>query len=116
MASEARSEPRRPPSARLFVALDLPADARERVVAWQHDVLGGHGRSVRLVRPESLHVTLAFLGHHPPDEVDAIGAAAFSGLGELPAAERSRTSARSPGSRTSRAIAVPSASLTDQHT
>jgi 2'-5' RNA ligase len=74
-----------PSSVRLFVALDLPADAREAIVAWQGRVFGGHGRAVRLVRPESLHVTLAFLGHHPPDELDAIRAAAFSRVDGLPA-------------------------------
>ena len=66
--------------ARLFVALDLPDDARQAIVAWQSAALGEHGRSLRLVRPEALHVTLVFLGHHPEDEIEAIRAAAFSRL------------------------------------
>jgi 2'-5' RNA ligase len=71
------------------VALEPPAAARERIVAWQHEALGGHGRSLRLVPPESLHVTLAFLGHHPEDQVDAIAAAALSRVAALPAPELS---------------------------
>jgi 2'-5' RNA ligase len=76
-----------PSSVRLFVALDLPDDAREAIVAWQGRAFGGHGRAVRVVPPESLHVTLAFLGHHPADAVEAIGTAAFSRVGGLPAPE-----------------------------
>jgi len=77
--------PSRPPTARLFVALELPDDARSALVEWQGRVFGGHGRSVRLVRPASLHVTLVFLGHHPEGEVDAIREAALSGVAALPA-------------------------------
>ena len=77
--------PSRPPSARLFVALDPPDDARAALVDWQGAAFGGFGRTVRLVRPESLHVTLAFLGHHPEGEVEAIREAAFSGLAGLAA-------------------------------
>jgi 2'-5' RNA ligase len=78
-------ESRAPSSLRLFVALELPDEAREAIVAWQHDVFGGHGRSVRLVRPDALHVTLAFLGHHPESALDAIRGAAFSLLGGVAA-------------------------------
>ena len=73
------------PTARLFVALELPADARERIVEWQSAAFGAHGRAVRLVRPASLHVTLVFLGHHAEEEIDAIGAAAFSRLAAVAA-------------------------------
>jgi 2'-5' RNA ligase len=54
---------------RLFCALDLPDDARSRLHAWAAQSLGGRGR---LVPAESLHVTLAFLGHRPPGDVPAI--------------------------------------------
>jgi 2'-5' RNA ligase len=67
------------------VALDLPEPARTALVEWQHEVFGGYGRSVRLVKPESLHVTLVFLGHHPPAAVEPIREAAFSSLEELAA-------------------------------
>jgi 2'-5' RNA ligase len=75
-----------PSRARLFVALELPGEARERIVAWQHAALGGFDRSLRLVRPEALHVTLAFLGHHPEEQIDAIAAAALSRVRGLPPA------------------------------
>ncbi len=56
---------------RLFVALPLPADARERLARWQAENLAG-ARGARLVPPENLHVTLAFLGRRPVVEVDAV--------------------------------------------
>src|SRR3954453_15088126 len=57
-----------PPSrARLFVALDLPADAREALVEWRAPGLGVDG--LRLVDPAGLHVTLAFLGHLDEAEI-----------------------------------------------
>jgi len=74
-----------PSKARLFVALDLPAGARSQLVEWQGDVFAPFGRTVRLVKPESLHVTLVFLGHHPESAVEAIRGAALGGLAGLPA-------------------------------
>jgi 2'-5' RNA ligase len=54
---------------RLFVALDLPDAARDALAA-----LGAAADAAvwRAVKPESLHVTLAFLGWRPPSDVDAI--------------------------------------------
>ena len=91
---------------RLFVALDLPEDARARIVAWQRQMLGGYERSLRLVRPEALHVTLAFLGHHPEGEVDAIATAAFSRLDGLPAPVLSATALKRIPPRRPRLFAV----------
>jgi RNA 2',3'-cyclic 3'-phosphodiesterase len=76
---------RAPSSARLFVALELPEDARAAIVDWQGEAFGGLSRSVRLVRPAALHVTLVFLGHHPEDDVPAIREACLSELGGLAA-------------------------------
>lgn len=97
MAREAPSSGK----ARLFVALDLPDDAREAFVAWQSEALGGHGPSLRLVRPDALHVTLVFLGHHPEEEIGAIGAAAFSRLDafEAPVFEPAAVKPIPPGRR-----------------
>ena len=53
---------------RLFCALDLPGDARAALAAWQSE----HLRDGRLVRREDLHVTLAFLGSRPAEEVPVI--------------------------------------------
>lgn len=60
------------PRARLFVALDLPDELREGVVAWGREALVDP--ALRPVRPESLHVTLAFLGYRPEKEIDRIAA------------------------------------------
>jgi len=54
---------------RLFCALDLPDDDRSALAGWAAESLGGRGR---LVPAENLHVTLAFLGHRPAEEVAAI--------------------------------------------
>jgi 2'-5' RNA ligase len=53
---------------RLFLALRLPHDVLTEVERWQREQL----RNVRAVPPEHLHVTLAFLGHRPSGELDAI--------------------------------------------
>jgi 2'-5' RNA ligase len=56
---------------RLFVALRLPAEIVERLSAWQHAELAA-ASDARIVPPENLHITLAFLGSRPRDDVDAI--------------------------------------------
>lgn len=60
------------PRARLFVALDLPNELREGIVAWGRDGLADP--ALRPVSPESLHVTLAFLGQRPEEEIEDIAA------------------------------------------
>jgi 2'-5' RNA ligase len=50
--------------ARLFVALRLPPETVERLGRWQEGALSG-----RVVAPEKLHVTLAFLGSRPAGDV-----------------------------------------------
>jgi 2'-5' RNA ligase len=56
---------------RLFCALQLPDETVERLVAWQRTLPPG---PFRVVPPENLHVTLAFLGSRPAGELAAIGA------------------------------------------
>ena len=53
---------------RLFLALQLPADVVERLAAWQAAELPRG----RLVPPEHLHVTLAFLGSRPADDLPRV--------------------------------------------
>jgi RNA 2',3'-cyclic 3'-phosphodiesterase len=55
---------------RLFVALDLPDEIRDGVAAWGKAEL--IDPALRRTRPESLHVTLVFLGHREADEAKAI--------------------------------------------
>jgi 2'-5' RNA ligase len=56
---------------RLFCALRLPAAAVEQLARWQAEAFG-HAAGVRIVGLEQLHVTLAFLGSRPADELGAI--------------------------------------------
>lgn len=68
-------------TARLFVAIDPPADVCEQLAAWATGAvrdLGlrrGSSAPVRVLEPESLHVTLCFLGERPVGEIDAIAGA-----------------------------------------
>ena len=73
----------------MFLALDLPEDARDGLVRWRDAILSSR-RDVRAVRPEALHVTLVFLGWQ--DE-SAAGRIAESAFGALPAAPPPRLAA-----------------------
>ena len=77
--------PDTPPRARLFVALDLPPSARAALVEWQSDALRGRD-DLRAVAPDALHVTLAFLGHRPEDEIEPIAEATGDAVRDLPPA------------------------------
>ncbi|HTZ85545.1 MAG TPA: RNA 2',3'-cyclic phosphodiesterase [Solirubrobacteraceae bacterium] len=69
-------------TARLFAALDPPAAVREQLSAWAREVSaalrasggGGpaQGAKVRLLAPETMHVTLCFLGSRPVGEIDVL--------------------------------------------
>jgi RNA 2',3'-cyclic 3'-phosphodiesterase len=67
------------PRARLFLALDLPEPARASLVAWRDTLVSGRS-DLRPVRPESLHVTLVFLGWQDESAVSKIVDAAFISL------------------------------------
>jgi RNA 2',3'-cyclic 3'-phosphodiesterase len=67
------------PRARLFLALDLPEPARASLVAWRDTLVSGRS-DLRPVRPESLHVTLVFLGWQDESAVSKIVDAAFSSV------------------------------------
>ena len=56
---------------RLFCALRLPPDTVEELSRWQAGAFGGAG-DVRVLGPERLHVTLAFLGSRPAGDLEAI--------------------------------------------
>lgn len=59
--------------ARLFVALELPAEVRSSLAEWCAGVLD-HREGLRPVGAEALHVTLCFLGWRTVGEIDAIAA------------------------------------------
>jgi 2'-5' RNA ligase len=67
------------------VALDLPGGARERLVAWRAEALRGR-EDLRPVAPESLHLTLVFLGYRPEKEVPAIAETVLRAVAGLHAA------------------------------
>ncbi len=69
---------------RLFVALELPDDVRQVLVEWRRRVVGNL-RGLRLVAPESLHVTLCFLGWRLASETEPI-VAACDGVASQPQA------------------------------
>jgi len=68
----------------MFVAVDLPAEVREALAGWARGAVGVGGP--RLIEPQSLHVTLCFLGHRPLATVNEIADLALGcamPLGEL---------------------------------
>jgi RNA 2',3'-cyclic 3'-phosphodiesterase len=66
MAKPQRSSP----TARLFVALDLPDEVRATIARWQARALADP--ALRPMRPESLHITMCFLNRHPEAAVAQI--------------------------------------------
>lgn len=67
--------------ARLFVALDLPAEARLELAAWCPAM--GELRPVAL---DSLHVTLCFIGARPVADIEAIAGLTAAASQRRPAA------------------------------
>jgi RNA 2',3'-cyclic 3'-phosphodiesterase len=55
------------PRARLFVALDLPETVRGGIIGWGRKALADP--ALRPLSPQSLHITLAFLGYLPEKEI-----------------------------------------------
>ena len=55
-------------SARLFIAAALGDEDRRTLIAWAREAVGGD-RGMRVVAAEQVHLTLAFLGHRPLDDV-----------------------------------------------
>jgi RNA 2',3'-cyclic 3'-phosphodiesterase len=60
------------PTERLFVALDLPGPARQALVRFRD--AAADAALWRPVPEESFHVTLAFLGHRPPEHRERVAA------------------------------------------
>jgi 2'-5' RNA ligase len=85
---------------RIFVALDIDDAIRQRIQRFMEGV-SGFAPDARWVRPESLHVTLKFIGEKPMETVEelkrllsSIGAesfeVAFHGYGFFPTAKAAR--------------------------
>jgi 2'-5' RNA ligase len=61
-----------PEHLRLFVACEIPDDARAMIAAAIETLRQRSGDAVRWVRPEGIHVTLKFLGEVPLRQLPAI--------------------------------------------
>jgi 2'-5' RNA ligase len=85
---------------RLFIALPLPEETVERLVAWQSEALAV-ARGARIVARGNLHVTLVFLGNRPADDVGAILEAVRAS-----AAEAERPSLAATGYRETRSVGM----------
>jgi len=64
---------------RLFLALDLPGEARTEIAGWRDAALVGR-EALRPVREEGLHVTLVFLGRRPRELVEHMWQTAAASL------------------------------------
>ena len=106
MAAVAKERPKSP-RARLFVALDLPDELREGIAVWGREALADP--AVRAVAQESLHITLAFLGHRYEKEVEGIAAAMRESAGPAPWVELLGPEQRPPRGR-ARLFALPALS------
>jgi 2'-5' RNA ligase len=81
---------------RLFCALRLPDEVLAQLASWQLV----HLRAGRIVPTDNLHVTLAFLGHRPAGDVEAVVSALESaavGAGRIRLLVRGYRETRSVG-------------------
>lgn len=95
------------PRVRLFVALDLPDELREGIVGWGRQALADP--ALRSVAPESLHITLVFLGYRPEKEIERIGEAVRESAAPAPWVELRDPEQRPPRGR-ARLFALPAIS------
>jgi RNA 2',3'-cyclic 3'-phosphodiesterase len=105
--SEGTKERLKSPRARLFVALDLPDPVRAGIVAWGREALADP--ALRPVGPQSLHITLAFLGYLPEKAIPRLGEIVAASRGSAPSIELGDPVPRPERGR-ARLFALPAAS------
>lgn len=88
----------------MFVALDLPIGLRDGIVAWGEQEL--LDPALRVVAPEALHVTLAFLGYLPEREIERLSEI-VGGLGAKAPTLRLEGPIAKPSLRRARLFALP---------
>ena len=72
------------PRARLFLALEPSSEDRERLARWRDSIVAGRD-DLRPVAPETLHLTLVFLGYRPEKEIPRIAELAFGAIADATA-------------------------------
>jgi len=92
------------PRARLFVALDLPEALLAGIAAWGREELADP--ALRVMRRESLHVTLAFLGYMPEKAIGSLARIVEAIDSPAPTIELGDPIAK-PTLRRARVIALP---------
>jgi RNA 2',3'-cyclic 3'-phosphodiesterase len=70
------------PRARLFFAIDLPSAVSGGIEAWGREELGDP--ALRRIPPESMHITLAFLGYMPEKEIPRLAEIGEASRGPSP--------------------------------
>jgi RNA 2',3'-cyclic 3'-phosphodiesterase len=103
MAKERLKSPR----VRLFIALDLPEEVKAGIWRWGDRALADS--ALRRIVPESLHITLAFLGWRPAKEVERLGEILEESVGPAPLIELRDPEPRPPRGRP-RIFALPALS------
>src|SRR6187431_1009382 len=96
------------PRARLFVALDLPDPTRAAIASWGRRELGDP--ALRTVPPESLHITLAFLGYRPEKQISSLSRIVGALGSPVPRIQLSGPVAK-PNLRRARLFALPATSV-----
>jgi len=89
----------------MFLALDLPEEARASIAYWRDQLLAEHAE-LRPVRPEALHVTLVFLGWQDESAAPRIAEAAFGALPAGPPPRLTPSGVRSVPPRNPRLFAL----------
>jgi RNA 2',3'-cyclic 3'-phosphodiesterase len=80
-----------PRSLRLFVAIELPEEQKQTLAGLQDSMRAavaqrfGESARVRWARPESMHLTLKFLGATPQDRLESVLSALASAVPDPPA-------------------------------
>lgn len=57
---------------RAFIAIEIPTEIKQQIIAQTADLRQKLGRSVRWVTAENAHLTLKFLGDIPPIAIDSL--------------------------------------------
>ena len=92
-------------SARLFLAVEVAEEDRAALTAWAREAVGADA-GMRVVDAGQVHLTLAFLGHRPLEEIEPLSALATE-LGEEAGVSTARRRGRRPRSRRCRPACPP---------